>query len=350
METILITDTHYNEENSHAVDDVFLQCFKLAVATKTKSVFHLGDWFTSRTGQTLQTLMAVMKILQQASKFGITIHTIAGNHDKTDLEDERSFLGVFQNHPSLKLYQQHGIVELNKSISLCLLPYFLENGSYLERLEDLIKNAEDNNSKTKKFLLTHTTLNGATNNDGTKQSNNLTRDAFKYFDWVLSGHFHNRNSPWSRAQYIGSSRAANFGEDNDKGFTIINSDGSMKFVRSVFQQYHQFFFNLDSIDEDGFICDFEEASKLAMENHRVRAVVSGSKEMLEMFDKKLFTDNGIEYVPKDSNISKSIMDLEENMFSSFSVQEIKKIFIEYCKINNIKGNALALGLKLMKNL
>ena len=348
METILITDTHYNNENQHQVDDVFLQCFKLAKLTKTKTVCHLGDWFTSRTGQTLPTLMSVLGTLNKAQKMGITIHTIAGNHDKTDLEDERSYMRVFGHHPALKLYEVHGCVRLTNT-DLWMLPYFPEEGSYAERLS-AIKSLMGVDPKRKKFLLTHITLDGALNNDGSKQSNNLKREAFKEFDWTLCGHYHNRNSPWSRAQYIGSPRAANFGEDNEKGFTIINQDGSMKFVRAVFQQYHQFFFDLEKIESDVFEYDYNLALDAANEGYRVRAVVLGTKEMIESFDKRIFTEYGIEFVPKDSNISKSIQDLEEGLKSSFTPDEMKRAFIEYCKINSIKGDMLKTGLNLIKEL
>lgn len=345
METVLITDTHYNNENVHLVDDSFKQCFNLAKRSRTKSVFHLGDWFTSRTGQTLPTLMAVLNILNEAQRNGIKIHTIPGNHDKSDLEDERSFMSVFQNHPAISLYSAGSFVPINANLRLHMLPYFPEEGSYGERLEHMKANL----SKGKNTLLTHITLDGALNNDGSKQSNYLTRDAFKGFDWVLSGHYHNRNSPWSRAQYIGSPRAANYGEDNDKGFTIINADGSMKFVRSTFQQFHQFFFDLTRIDDDAFAEDFERAVELAAMGHRVRAVVVGTKELVEAFDRKLFTDNGIEFVPKDSNISKSIQDLEEGLTTSFTTAELMRAFVEYCKLNGIKGEMFGMGLKLMKS-
>lgn len=348
METVLITDTHFNGENIMQVNDIFKQCFKLARLSKTKTVFHLGDWFTNRTGQTLQTLIAVLNVLNQAQSLGITIHTIPGNHDKTDLEEERSYLEVFRTHPSLRLYSEHGAVEIGSDLNLMMLPYFPEDGSYKERLSTAIKMHLKN--KKKNVLLTHTTLNGALNNDGTKQENSITKNLFSEFHWVLSGHYHNRNSPWNRAQYIGSPRAANFGEDNEKGFTTINSEGGIKFVKSNFQQFHQFHFDLNNIDSDLFESDYNEAVELGSNGHRVRAVVTGTVEMLEVFDFQLFKSHGIEVLKIDQNVSKSVRDLEENLSASFSPSELKKAFIEYCKLNGIQGELLSIGVKLIKDI
>lgn len=346
MESILITDTHFSNDNITQVDDVITQGINLASKTRTKILFHLGDWFTSRTGQTLTTLMGMIVVLNKAQKHGVKVITIPGNHDKTDLEDTRSYLEVFRSHPALDLFSEEGTFKLSNDILIHLLPYFPEEGTYSERLAELTRLA----SPTKKnILLTHIALDGAQNNDGSAQKNSLTRDKFGAFQRVLSGHYHNRNSPWSKAQYIGSARASNYGEDNEKGFTVINADGNLKFIKSNFTQYHQFTFNLERINGEQFGCDYEEATTLASDGHNVRANVVGSDELLEAFDYKLFELYGIEVVRKNSNIAKSIHDLEEGLTVSFSVVEMRRAFVEYCKLNGIKGELLALGLKLFKN-
>lgn len=347
MESVLITDTHFNNDNIGQVDDVMAQGINLASKTRSKTLFHLGDWFTSRTGQTLTTLMGMLVVLGRAQQKGVKIVTIPGNHDKTDLEDTRSYLEVFRSHPALDLFSEQGTVKLTNDILIHLLPYFPEEGSYADRLEELTRLVKP---KMNNILLTHITLDGAQNNDGSAQKNSLTRDKFAAFHRVLSGHYHNRNSPWGRAQYIGSARAANFGEDNDKGFTIINPDSTLKFIRSNFIQYHQFTFNLDRIDSEQFGSDYQEATTLAEEGHNVRANVVGSDEMLEAFDYKLFELYGIEVVRKNSNIAKSLHDLEEGLSVSFSAAEMRRAFVEYCKLNGIKGELLTLGLKLFKNI
>jgi len=347
MESLLITDTHFSNDNIAQVDDVMSQGINLASKTRTKTMFHLGDWFTSRTGQTLTTLMGMLVVLNKAQQKGVKIITIPGNHDKTDLEDTRSYLEVFRSHPALELFSQEGTVKLSNDILIHLLPYFPEEGTYAERLEELTRLS---NPKVKNILLTHIALDGAQNNDGSAQKNSLTRDKFSAFFRVLSGHYHNRSSPWGRAQYIGSARAANYGEDNEKGFTIINPDGGLKFVRSNFVQYHQFAFNLEKIEGEQFVVDYQEATTLAELGHNVRANVIGTDEMLEAFDYKLFELYGIEVVRKNLNIAKSIHDLEEGLTVSFSAVEMRRAFVEYCKLNGIKGELLALGLKLFKNI
>lgn len=347
MEALLITDTHFNNDNITQVDDVMCQGIEIASKTKTKIMFHLGDWFTSRTGQTLTTLMGMLGVLNKAQQKGVKVITIPGNHDKTDLEDTRSYLEVFRSHSALELFSQESTFKLSKDILIHLLPYFPEEGTYAERLDELTRLS---NPKMKNILLTHIAMDGAQNNDGSAQKNNLTREKFSAFYRVLSGHYHNRSSPWGRAQYIGSARASNYGEDNEKGFTVINPDGGLKFIRSNFSQYHQFTFNLEKIEGEQFITDFQESIELSESGHNVRANVVGTDEMLEAFDYRLFETHGIEVVRKNLNISKSIHDLEEGLTVSFSAVEMRRAFVEYCKLNSIKGEMLALGLKLFKNI
>lgn len=345
MESLLITDTHFSNDNIIQVDDVMSQAINIASKTRTKTMFHLGDWFTSRTGQTLITLMGMLAVLNKAHQKGVKIVTIPGNHDKTDLEDTRSYLEVFRSHPALDLFSQQGTFKLSNDILIHLLPYFPEEGTYGERLDELSRSV---NPKSKNILLTHIAMDGAQNNDGSKQKNSLTRDKFSPYFRVLSGHYHNRSSPWGRAQYIGSARASNFGEDNDKGFTIINPDGGLKFIRSNFTQYHQYSFNLEKIEGEQFAVDYQEATELAESGHNVRANVIGTDEMLEAFDYKIFESYGIEVVRKNLNIAKSINDLEEGLTVNLSPVEMRRAFVEYNKLNNIKGEMLTLGLKLFK--
>lgn len=339
---ILITDTHFDNQNINIVEGIFDQCFNLALKND-KIVAHLGDWFTSRTGQSLLTLMAVKRVLDKAQSLGLKIYSIAGNHDKMDLDSEDSYMNVFLDHPALVLFPACGIIQFGRT-QIHMLPYFKEDGQYVERLENLRKKTNKNKIN---FLLTHITLNGAVNNDGTKQNNTLNQELFEGFNWVLSGHYHNRNSPWDRAKYIGSPRAANYGEDDKKGFTLLNQDGSMKFLKSNSPGFYQIYFDLEG-DEKIFETEYLRALELAAAGNRVRAVVYGPREMVEACPRAIFTDYGVEFTSKEGK-TLSRADLEQNLSTNYTSQEIKKYFVEYCRERQITGKLLLNGLKLIKN-
>lgn len=339
---VVLTDTHFTDDNTTIVFDIFEQAFQLALK-RNKTVLHLGDWFTHRTGQTLTTLLAMSYVLNQAKKHGINIITIPGNHDKTDLESSRSYLDVFSQSSNLILIPEYGLIEYGK-VKLHFLPYFPESGSYLDRLGGLSAKVKGKNN----ILLTHTTLNGAANNDGTKQKNLLVRERFSAYSMVLSGHFHNRSSPWQGAQYIGSPRPTNFGEDNAKGFTIINEDGSVKFVPGKFRQYLSYEFDVEVVN-DVFEYNYTEAASKAQEGHAVRAVLYGGEEALKSFDVSLFTDFNIDVVRRDKKLVASLADEGEGLRVNYTNAELRRAFGEYCRAASIKGINFTKGLKLLQD-
>ena len=56
---------------------------------------------------------------------------------------------------------------------------------------------------------------------------------FSPFDKVFVGHYHNRTViPGTGIEYIGSSRQHNFGEDEEKGYTVLYTDGTHEFVKN----------------------------------------------------------------------------------------------------------------------
>lgn len=56
---------------------------------------------------------------------------------------------------------------------------------------------------------------------------------FLPFDKVFVGHYHNRTViPQTRIEYIGASRQHNFGEDEEKGYTVLYTDGTHEFVKN----------------------------------------------------------------------------------------------------------------------
>src|SRR3989304_1387332 len=122
---IFITDTHYTNNNVDEVNNVLVQCLQLALQLKVKKIFHGGDIFTLRTGQSLTVLLAFHNFLSLLSEYDIEMYAIGGNHDKTDLDSEDSYLDVFSNYPNFRVIRDGQIIKLG-AFSLSLLPYFKE--------------------------------------------------------------------------------------------------------------------------------------------------------------------------------------------------------------------------------
>ena len=98
---------------------------------------------------------------------------------------------------------------------------------------------------------------------------------FEPFDRVFAGHYHNRTKvAGTRIEYIGSSRQFNFGENEEKGYTILCADGSAEFVRNRVNQRYR---TLDVTAAEVDIPLFDRIDELRDEGRcRIRVRVAAS--------------------------------------------------------------------------
>ena len=90
----IITDTHLKQDNIDLVIDIFKQFIDLIKSRGLNKAIHMGDFFTSRSSQSLSCLLASQEIFDLFERERIELLIIAGNHDKTSLTDEKSYLSV----------------------------------------------------------------------------------------------------------------------------------------------------------------------------------------------------------------------------------------------------------------
>ena len=230
---LMMTDTHLSKSNYELVVDIFQQAIDLCKAHKLSIVYHLGDFFTSREAQPLNVLYEAKYIFSMFVENNIELYIIPGNHDKVDLESELSYLDVVEKNNAIHLISSEYDLMLSKEVNVLFLPYFKEKGSYLERLEKVTKLIRKDK---KNILLTHISINGVQNNDGSGVENEIKQELFKKFDYVYVGHYHNKQDS-GNIHYIGSSHQNNFGEDSVKGFQFLMDDGSVKMIKSKFPEY-----------------------------------------------------------------------------------------------------------------
>jgi DNA repair exonuclease SbcCD nuclease subunit len=171
---VIVTDTHVNTENYPLIIDIFQQFIDLIKSLGLNTGIHMGDFFTSRASQSLMCLLTTTLILDMFEKEEITLYIIPGNHDKTDLESEESYLTIFNNRTYVTLFEKESFIDDN-GINYCFLPYFKEGTEYLQRLSNL-------NEMVGNFMLsvlfTHISINGVRNNDGSVVDGDVEADFF----------------------------------------------------------------------------------------------------------------------------------------------------------------------------
>jgi len=341
---VLITDTHMHKDNIQKVLDVLFQGIDLA-AELDVPLSHLGDWFTNRVGQGLEVLMAFKVMLDYAKSKGVKIEAIAGNHDKTNLESEKSYMSVYRDEEGFTLFEKEKFY-IDGKIAMCFIPYFKENGSYPERLAKVAKKVK----KLKKagkvdlaFLGTHVAVNGVKNNDGSEVKNRLSKEFFGAFDYTAVGHYHDASTLAGNIEYIGSSYQNNYGENLDKGFKILYDDLSSERVFSKFEKYTNIKIDLSETTLD-------EIKRLKEEYEgegNIRFTFKGETSAIESIDLNALREAGIDVKRKTNNQIAAMNSAENSEYVEFDKKEIMKNFKEFTKAKGIEKKKAKFGKKIL---
>lgn len=236
---IWVTDTHLSENTVEINKHIFSQLFTLCEQLGVHQIFHGGDIFTSRKGQPEVVLNAFKGILDAAAEKQVRILAIPGNHDKTSYVSDSSYLDAFNGHPALTVLEAGSSLRYDHGTSMMnifFLPYFDESLMYGERLQQIVGQLADDELN---ILFTHIGIDGVKNNGHVNIENDVKQDLFDMFYLVFVGHYHDRQTLGSRDHivYTGSAYQANFGEDDQKGCTVLYDDGSFEFINLDFPQY-----------------------------------------------------------------------------------------------------------------
>lgn len=228
---LIITDLHLSDQTVAQVVSIFDQAIELAKQLRVQYVFCLGDLFTSRKGQSELVLRTFRGIIDKFTAEQIYFLTIAGNHDKTSYVSDSSFLDPFVS-------EYFRVVSLEENmvfdrINLMFLSYYDEQLMYQTKLMECMKNLDPSRDN---LLFTHCAIDGVRNNAGIVMTNEVPAHFFAKFKRVFVGHYHNQQI-FHNIVYVGSTDPRNFGEDDEKGCTVLYDDGSVQFIKFNFRSY-----------------------------------------------------------------------------------------------------------------
>lgn len=340
---LLLTDPHISEKNYNEVYDVLLQAITACKEHEINTIVIGGDIFTSRKGQLPEPLMIFRKWLQECKKEKIKVISIAGNHDKVNLDEDISFLDGFNDEQNFKLVNR-GFIDLTNTFRLHLLSYYREHGNYPQYLQTQVKQVKN---KSVNFLVTHISVTGVRNNDGSEVANNITPELFEAFDVVTVGHYHNASQVGKNIHYIGSTHPQNYGEDNEKGFKVVYEDGEMKHHYPVFKEFHKITLDVKNITPE----ILEQLETDAKENNiKLRVDVVGGEVELKAFDKDKLKALGVDVQTKSKEVVEGIIEAEENDFVAYDASMLMEEFQEFSEAQNISEENKNICLNYLKNL
>ena len=337
---LLINDIHVHKDNLAEFNKNWDEMLSVCDRESVLDIIVGGDMFTSRSSQTLATLLAVKAALSRATRKGISVTICEGNHDKVDQEMYEgynhlwtgSFLEVVDTHKAL----------VWEDCDFCLLAmsYFPENGSFLKKLELAVQDTLitfPQFAKKDIILYIHEGVHGALGDfeiDG-----EVDQEPLLGFKAVLCGHYHNRTKiKGTNIEYIGSSRQHNFGEDEEKGYTLIYSDGSYSFVKNQVNTRYKTI-EIDAKQVEKFKLEPDE-------NYKYRVRVKCDEKQAKLFDKQVLINQGFHKVEVISKSAQPTAASSSDMQEKYDRQSIKREYQNYCNENSVDST---LGIKYLEN-
>jgi len=335
---LLLNDIHISKDNIPAFKANWQEAIDICRKMDVKEIAIGGDLFFSRAAQTLDVLLAVHDALLTAAEHGIHVTIAEGNHDKVNQENERGYCHVFDQHSNVLVCDEYVSLPLGDDCRFVLhmMGYFPEDGSFCTRLDRLKEEALD--PKRLNFLYIHEGINGALAQPNDKE---LPAKIFEEFDKVFVGHYHNRTIiDKTRIEYIGSSRQHNFGEDEEKGYTVIYTDGSHEFIKNKVNTRYRV---IDVSAERAGLHLMDELREIDADGrYKVKVRVHAPQVAMKSVDKAALLDAGATKVELIADDEEMLEVAASSLFEKFDSHRIRETYEEFCREKQIDDVAIGL--------
>ena len=335
---LLLNDIPISKDNIPAFKANWQEAIDICRKMDVKEIAIGGDLFFSRAAQTLDVLLAVHDALLTAAEHGIHVTIAEGNHDKVNQENERGYCHVFDQHSNVLVCDEYVSLPLGEDCRFVLhmMGYFPEDGSFCTRLDRLKEEALD--PKRLNFLYIHEGINGALAQPNDKE---LPAKIFEDFDKVFVGHYHNRTIiDKTRIEYIGSSRQHNFGEDEEKGYTVIYTDGSHEFIKNQANTRYRV---IDVAAERAGLHLMDELREIDADGrYKVKVRVHAPQAAMKSVDKAALLDAGATKVELIADDEEVLEVAASSLFEKFDSHRIRETYEEFCREKQIDDVAIGL--------
>lgn len=335
---LLLNDIHISKDNIPAFKANWQEAIDICRKMDVEEIAIGGDLFFSRAAQTLDVLLAVHDALLTAAEHGIHVTIAEGNHDKVNQENERGYCHVFDQHSNVLVCEEYVSLPLGDDCRFVLhmMGYFPEDGSFCTRLDRLKEEALD--PKRLNFLYIHEGINGALAQPNDKE---LPAKIFEDFDKVFVGHYHNRTIiDKTRIEYIGSSRQHNFGEDEEKGYTVIYTDGSHEFIKNQANTRYRV---IDVAAERAGLNLMDELREIDADGrYKVKVRVHAPQAAMKSVDKAALLDAGATKVELIADDEEILEVAASSLFEKFDSHRIRETYEEFCREKQIDDVAIGL--------
>lgn len=337
---LLMNDVHISKDNIHQFIANWGEAHRICKQKGIHSIFVGGDLWQSSSSQSLSVLTTVKQTLQGITSSGIDIVIAEGNHCKVDTNAVNGYSHIFDTIPGVIVIDKGESFQISEddSVILTIMSYFKEDERFPEVFEEIEDHVKKRFAKSYNILYLHQGIQGGL---ATPTPKDLPASMFSFFDKVLVGHYHDRKCiPGTNIEYIGSSRQHNFGEDEEKGYTIVYSDGSTEFIKNEVNYRFVTISVTPSQVNDALLGRISELKKDP--RYMVKLQINGKPSEIKAIDKQSLFDAGVTKV--DMNSIESISEATHSgLETRFDKQGIRSEYQEFCSQKAIED--VELGLK-----
>ena len=225
MKIAIINDTHFGARNDNSnfneyfykfCDDIFFPTLK---KNNIKTCIHLGDLMDRRKFVSYKTSRDFRKrFVSPFVEMGIDLHIMIGNHDTfykntNDVNSVVELLGG--RHDNIKIYSEAEEVVFDDT-KILFLPWINSQNTFSS--EKIIKKTDA------EVCMGHLEIAGFQMMKGLLNEHGLSKNIFRKFDSVFSGHFHIKSDD-GHIYYLGAPYEIYWNDCEDKkGFHIFDTE------------------------------------------------------------------------------------------------------------------------------
>jgi len=323
MKVAIITDQHFGARNDSIgfldyfqkfYDETF---FPVIDEQQINTVLILGDTFDRRKYVNFYTLQRAKEMFfDKLAARNITVYMLAGNHDTyykntNDVNSPDLLLCEYDNITVIDTPQTIHLNYKDTSADVLMLPWICA--------ENYTLSMQEINNTSATICMGHLEIAGFAMHRGMESHEGLSKDLFKKFDMVFSGHYHHRSSS-DHIYYLGNPYELTWQDYNDpRGFHLFNLEGrELEFI----QNPNRMFVRLEYDDKETEPLDL---NALDLKNMFTKLIVVNKTDYykFDQFTQKLYNKGcaDIKIVENFSEFEEGTIDGDINLEDTMSVLE-----------------------------
>lgn len=339
---VAVTDIHLDQTNFNQRQELFDQIITLMDNWGIFNLMMLGDIFESRKAIPENVLNAFGDILLKLSDSNISTYCIPGNHDKLVYTKKESYLTPFSYYPDFRLIEDFDDLYIGHpsgyGVDVVFAPFF-EESVWVEKFEKFFKNREANQNE---ILISHIAVTGSQNNNGELVDNGISKKMFDRFGKTFLGHYHNTQEVSEKIIHLPSICQKNFGEDPNKGVSIVYDDLSYEVINLNFRKFVNVEIDLSISTKTQIDKVISDAVKTGA---YVKAKFSGTEAEIKSIDKDSLTRLGVKVQTKMKEIEDSVEYSKSEEIKEYDKASLLEAFKDFC---GEEGIDFEFGLKFLK--